>query len=223
MPRGRGDDAVALCPRLWLRTRALPGRRGDGDRDRSVGRLIRVEKSVRSGSHRVSRTHRLGSRSRCRTGTPTRGIRHGAGHVGLQCAVSADSAGAIPAGCPRACRTICRRRASRGGQCGGAGQRLKVVKISSLSSSQTTGIELPARCGYQWRNCRYRSTLVPVNRQHGDAVAGALELPWWRSVRAMACFAVDPTLNGGATDAIPEGGRPVPRHDGVHTMTVARS
>ncbi len=28
---------------------------------------------------------------------------------------------------------------------------------------------------------------------------------------------------GGATDAVPEGGRPVPRHDGAHTRTVTRS
>ncbi len=100
---------------------------------------------------------------------------------------------------------------------------MKVVKISSLFSSQTTGIELPAGCGYQWRNCRYSSTLVPVNRQHGDLVAGALELRGWLPVIAMECFAVDPTLMGGAADAIPDGGWPVQRHAGVRTMTVARS
>lgn len=97
------------------------------------------------------------------------------------------------------------------------------MTISSLFSSQTTGIELPARCGYQWRNCRYRSTLVPVNRQHGDIVAGALELRGRLPVIAMACFAVYPTLRGVAAEVIPEGGRPVPQHDGVYAMMVARS
>lgn len=114
LPRGRGDHAVALCPRLRLQAGALPGRRGDGDRGRGVGRLIRVEKSLGSCSHRVSRTPRLGFRSRCRTGTPTHGIRQGTGHVGLQRAVSADSAGATPAGFPRASGTVCRRRAAGG-------------------------------------------------------------------------------------------------------------
>ena len=94
-----------------------------------------------------------------------------------------------------------------------------LVEISSLFSSPTPGLELPARSGYPWRNCRCRSTLVPVNRQHGDAVAGALELRGRRSVIAMACLAVGLTPTGG----VPEGGRPVPRHDGIPTMTVATS
>jgi hypothetical protein len=142
---------VALCPRLRLQAGALHGRRGDGDRGGGVGRLICVEKPLGSCSHRVSRTPRLGFRSRCGTGTPTHGIRQGTGHVGLQRAVSADSAGATPAGFPRTSGTVCRRRATSGGEGGGAGQRL------------TVSWSVP------WRNCRCRSTLVPVNRQDGGA------------------------------------------------------
>ncbi len=42
------------------------------------------------------------------------------------------------------------------------------------------------------------------------AIAWARELRRWRSVVEMLCLAVDLILTDGATDAVPEEGRPVP-------------